>query len=58
MITLPTPDFALIIRFAVHGLSGDGVQLAPGLPFCLIQLALFLLGKFLVRDEFFHRLLF
>ena len=53
-ITLPIPGFISVIGFAVFGLSGDRVQLAPGLPPGLIDLALFLLGKLLVGNEFLH----
>ena len=53
-ITLPIPGFISVVSLAVCGLPGDGVQLAPGLPTGLIDLALFLLGKLLVGDEFFH----
>ena len=53
-ITLPIPGFISVIGFAVFGLSGDRVQLAPGLPFSQVHLALFLLGKLLVGNEFLH----
>ena len=43
-----------VIGLAVGGLPGDGVQLAPGLPSGLIDLALFLLGKLLIGNEFLH----
>ena len=42
------------ICLAAFWLPGDGVQLAPGFPFDLIDLALFLLGKLLIGNEFFH----
>ena len=32
IITLPIPGFVSIVGFAVLGLAGDGVQLAPSLP--------------------------
>ena len=54
IITLPIPGFVSAIGFAVFRLPGDGVQLAPSLPTGLIDLALFLLGKLLVGNEFFH----
>ena len=54
-ITLPIPGFVSVVSLAILGLPGDGVQLAPGLPFGLIDLALFLLGKLLVGNEFFHK---
>jgi len=44
-----------VIGLAVFGLSGDGVQFAPGLSFSQVHLALFLLGKLLVGNEFFHK---
>ena len=55
IITLPIPGFVSVVGLAVCGLPGDGVQLAPGLPSGLIELALFLLGKLLVGNEFFHK---
>jgi len=54
ILTLPIPGFVSVVCLAVCGLSGDGVQLAPGLPPGLIDLALFLLGKLLVGNEFLH----
>ena len=54
ILTLPIPGFVSVVGFAVCGLSGDGIQLAPGLPLGLVDLSLFLLGKLLVRNEFFH----
>ena len=54
IITLPIPGFISVVGLAVFGLSGDGVQFAPGMPTRLIDLTLFLLGKFLVGNEFFH----
>ena len=54
ILTLPIPGFLSVVGSAVFRLSGDGVQLAPGLPSGLIDLALFLLGKLLIGDEFFH----
>ena len=53
-ITLPIPGFISVIGFAVFGLSSDRVQLAPGLPLGQVHLALFLLGKLLVGNEFLH----
>ena len=43
-----------IVGFAVLGLAGDGVQFSPSLPLGQVHFALFLLGKLLVGDEFFH----
>ena len=43
-----------VVGFAVFRLPGDGIQLAPGLPLGQVHLALFLLGKLLVGNEFFH----
>ena len=56
IITLPIPGFVSVVCLAVLELPGDGVQLAPGLPPGLINLALFLLGKLLVGNKFFHNL--
>ena len=53
-ITLPIPGFISVIGFVVFGLSSDRVQLAPGLPPGLIDLALFLFGKLLIGNEFLH----
>ena len=55
-LTLPTPGFVSVVGLAVLGLSGDGVDLAPGIPPGGIDLALFLLGKLFVGDVFFHSL--
>ena len=54
IITLPIPGFVSVVSLAVLGLPGDGIQLAPGLPFGLVDLSLFLLGKLFVGNEFFH----
>ena len=54
IVTLPIPGFVSVVCLAVFGLSGDGVQLTPGLSPGLIDLALFLLGKLLVGNEFLH----
>ena len=43
-----------VISSAVLRLSGDGIQLAPGLPSGLVDLTFFLLGKLLVGNKFFH----
>ena len=43
-----------VVGFAVFGLPGDGIQIAPGLPFGQVHLALFLFGKLLVGNEFLH----
>ena len=53
-ITLPIPGFVSVVSLAILGLPGDGVQLAPGLPTSLINFVLFLLGKLLIGNEFFH----
>jgi hypothetical protein len=53
-LTLPIPGLVSVVGLAVFRLSGDGVQFAPGLPLCLIQLPLFLFGKLLVGNKFFH----
>ena len=54
LLSLPIPGFVSVVGLAVFRLPGDGVQFAPGLTFGPIDLALFLLGKLLVGDEFFH----
>ena len=54
IITFPIPGFVSVVGLAGLWLSGDGVQLAPGLPSGLVDLSLFLLGKLLVRNEFLH----
>ena len=54
IITLPIPSFVSVVGLAVLGLPCNRVPFAPGLPFGLIDLALFLLGKLLVGNEFFH----
>ena len=54
MLTLPISGFVSVVSLAVYRLPGDGVQLTPGLPTGLIDLTLFLLGKLLVGNEFFH----
>ena len=43
-----------VVSFAVLGLSGDGIDPAPGGALGGIHFALFLLGKLLVGNEFFH----
>ena len=54
IITLPIPGFVSVVCLAIFGLPGDGIQLAPGLALSQVHLALFLLGKLLVGNEFFH----
>ena len=54
VVTPPIPGFVSVISFAVFGLPGDGIQLAPGLPFGQVHLSLFFLGKLLVGNEFLH----
>ena len=51
---LPILRLLSVICLAILRLSGDGVQVAPGLAFGLVELALFLLGKLLIGDEFLH----
>ena len=43
-----------VVGLAVCGLSGDGIQLAPGLPSGLINLALLFFRELFVGNEFFH----
>jgi hypothetical protein len=52
--TLPISGFVSVVSLAVFGLPGNGIQLAPGLPFGQVHLARFLLGKLLVRNGFLH----
>ena len=54
IVTLPIPGFVSVVGFAVLGLAGDGVQLAPSLPLGSVHFALFLFGKLLIGNEFFH----
>ena len=54
ILTLPIPGFVSVVCIAVLRLPRDGIQLAPGLPPGLIDLALFLFGKLLVGNEFLH----
>ena len=54
IITLPIPGFVSVVCFTVCRFSGDGVYIAPGLSSGLVKFALFLLGKLLIGDEFFH----
>lgn len=54
IIMFPVPGFVSVAGLAVFMLSGDGVQTIPGLPLSRIYLALFLLGKLLAENEFFH----
>ena len=53
-LTLPIPGLVSIVDLAVFRLPGDGIQFAPGLPLGQVHLALLLLGKLLVRNEFFR----
>jgi hypothetical protein len=54
IVTLPIPGFVSIVGLAVLGFASDGVQLSPSLAFRQVHLALFLFGKLLVGNEFFH----
>ncbi len=54
ILTFPISGFVSVVGFAVFGLPGDGVQFAPGLPLGQVHLALFLLGKLLIGNEFLH----
>ena len=54
IVTLPIPGFVSVVCLAVDRLPGDGIQLTPGLPLSQVHLALFLLGKLLVGNEFLH----
>ena len=55
IVTLPIPGFVSVVGLTVFRLPGDGIQLAPGLPFSQVYLVLFLLGKLLIGNEFFHK---
>ena len=54
IVTLPIPGFVSVVGFAVLWLAGDGGQLSPSLPLGQVHFALFLFGKLLVGNEFFH----
>ena len=54
IITLPIPGFVSVVSLAVFGFSGDRVQLAPGLPFGQVHLALLFFRGLLVGNEFLH----
>ena len=54
ILTLPIPGFVSVVGLAAFGLPGDRIQLTPGLPSGLVDFALFLFGKLLVGNEFFH----
>ena len=54
MFTLPIPGFVSVVGLAVLGLPGNGVQLAPGLPSGLSDLALLFLRELFVGNEFLH----
>ena len=54
VVTLPIPGFVSVVCLAVFGLPGDGIQLTLSLPLGEVHLALFLLGKLLVGNEFLH----
>jgi len=51
ILTLPIPGFVSVVGLAVCGLSGDGVQLAPGLPAGLVEFPLLLFRKLLVMQD-------
>ena len=54
VLALANPATFFCYMLCCLQLSGDGVQLAPGLPPGLIDFALFLFGKLLVGNEFLH----
>ena len=54
IVTLPIPGFVSVVGLAVLGFAGDGVKSAPSLPLGQVHLALFLFGKLLIGNEFFH----
>ena len=51
ILTLPIPGFVSVVGLAVCGLSGDGIQLAPGLPSGLVEFVLLLFRKLLVMQD-------
>ena len=51
---LPVLRLFSVVSLAILGLPGNGIQLAPGLPLGQVHLALFLLGKLFVGNEFLH----
>ena len=54
LLTSPIPGFAPIVGFAVFGLACDGAECAPCGSALFVLPALFLFGKLLVGNEFFH----
>ena len=54
ILTFPISGFVSVVGFAVFGLPGDGIQLAPGLPSGQVDFPLFLLGKLLIGNVFLH----
>ena len=54
IITLPIPGFVSVVGPAVLRFPGDGIQLPPGGTPGSIELSLFLFGKLLIGNEFFH----
>ena len=54
LITHPVPGFASVISSEVFGFSADRVELTPGVSLETVQSALFLFGKLLVGNKFFH----
>ena len=54
LITLPISGFVSVICLTILRLPCHGVQVAPSLAFGLVELALFLLGKLHIGDEFLH----
>ena len=54
IITFPIPGFVSVIGFAVLGLPGNGAETAPAAPPLGVGFSLFLFGKLLVGNVFFH----
>ena len=54
ILTFPISGIVSVVGLAVCGLPGDGIQLAPGLPFGLVDLSLLFFRKLLVGDKFLH----
>ena len=54
VLTFPIPGFVSAVGFAASRFPGDGVQLTPCSALGGVDLTLFLFGKLLVGNVFFH----
>ena len=54
ILFLPILRIFSVIGLAVFGLSGDGIQFAPSLPFGPIQFPLLFFRKLLIGDKLIH----